>query len=168
MDAISQTTFWSAFSWMKMFELRLKFHWSLFQRVQLTIFQHCLDNGLAPIRRQAIIWTKWCLFYWRIYASLGVNELNQMHIISSDYRYNNDEHGIVPHICQSYIFNMVVFSRKMPVILTGRQFCLSLWNNFRAFWMNEYPILLTNHTVWIMIQHERYTTVCYNALWAFS
>ena len=40
MDAISQTTFWSAFSWMKIFELRLKFHWSLFLRVQLTIFQH--------------------------------------------------------------------------------------------------------------------------------
>ena len=40
MDAISQTTFWSAFSWMKMFEFRWKFHWSLFLKVQLTIFQH--------------------------------------------------------------------------------------------------------------------------------
>ena len=40
MDAISQTTFSSALSWMKMFEFRLKFHWSLFLRVQLTIFQH--------------------------------------------------------------------------------------------------------------------------------
>ena len=40
MDAISHTTFWSAFSWMKIFEFRLKFHWSLFLRVQLTIFQH--------------------------------------------------------------------------------------------------------------------------------
>ena len=37
MDAISQTTFLYAFSWMKMFEYRLKFHWSLFLRVQLTI-----------------------------------------------------------------------------------------------------------------------------------
>ena len=41
MDAISQTTFSSAFSWMKMFEFRLKF-WSLFLRVQLTIFHHWL------------------------------------------------------------------------------------------------------------------------------
>ena len=40
MDVISQTTLWSAFSWMKMFEFRLKFHWRLFVRVQLTIFQH--------------------------------------------------------------------------------------------------------------------------------
>ena len=39
-DAISQTTFSSAFCWMKMYEFRLKFHWSLFIRVSLTIFQH--------------------------------------------------------------------------------------------------------------------------------
>ena len=39
-DAITQTTFSSAFYWKKMFEFRLKFHWSLFLRVQLTIFQH--------------------------------------------------------------------------------------------------------------------------------
>ena len=40
MDAISQTTFSNAFSWMKMSEYRLKFHWSLFLRVQLTISQY--------------------------------------------------------------------------------------------------------------------------------
>ena len=40
MAAISQTTFSNAFSWMKMYEFRLKFHWSLFVRVQLTIYQH--------------------------------------------------------------------------------------------------------------------------------
>ena len=31
---------WLLFSWMKMYEFRLKFHWSLFLRVQLTITQH--------------------------------------------------------------------------------------------------------------------------------
>ena len=40
MDAISQTTFSSAFSLMKMFEFRLKCYWNMFLRVQLTIFQH--------------------------------------------------------------------------------------------------------------------------------
>ena len=40
MDAISRTTFSSAFCRTKMFEFRLHFHWSLFLRVQLTIFQH--------------------------------------------------------------------------------------------------------------------------------
>ena len=39
MAAISQTALSNAFSWMKMLELRLKFDWSLFLRVQLTIFQ---------------------------------------------------------------------------------------------------------------------------------
>ena len=40
MAAFSQTTLSNAFSWMKILEFRLKFHWSLFLRVQLTIFQH--------------------------------------------------------------------------------------------------------------------------------
>ena len=35
MDAISQTTFSSAFSWIKMFELRFIFHWGLFLRVSI-------------------------------------------------------------------------------------------------------------------------------------
>ena len=41
MDAISQTPFSNAFALMKIFEFQLEFHWSLFLRVQLTIFQHC-------------------------------------------------------------------------------------------------------------------------------
>ena len=36
MDDISQTTFSNAFSLMKMFEFRLKFHWNLFPMVQST------------------------------------------------------------------------------------------------------------------------------------
>ena len=40
MAAILRTTLSNAFSWMKMYELRLKFHWSLFLKVQSTIFQH--------------------------------------------------------------------------------------------------------------------------------
>ena len=33
------------------------------------------DNGLAPNRRQAIIWTNVGMFYWRINASLGLKGL---------------------------------------------------------------------------------------------
>ena len=40
MVVILQTAFWRAFSSMKMYEFWLKFHWSLFLNVQLTIFQH--------------------------------------------------------------------------------------------------------------------------------
>ena len=39
-SAISQTTFSNAFSWTKSFVFWSEFHWSLFLRVQLTIFQH--------------------------------------------------------------------------------------------------------------------------------
>ena len=39
MAAIFQTTFSNAFSWMKMYKFRIKFHWSLFPRFQSTIFQ---------------------------------------------------------------------------------------------------------------------------------
>ena len=40
-------------------------------RVQLTISQPWLDNGLAPNRRQAIIWNNADPSYRRIYAALG-------------------------------------------------------------------------------------------------
>ena len=40
MAAIFQTTFSNAFSVMKIYEFRLRFHWSLFLRFELTIFQH--------------------------------------------------------------------------------------------------------------------------------
>ena len=40
MDAISQTILSDAFSWMKMLEFRLTFHWSLLLRVWLTKSQH--------------------------------------------------------------------------------------------------------------------------------
>ena len=40
MAAIFQTTFSNAFSWMKIHEFPLRFHWNLFPRVQLTKFQH--------------------------------------------------------------------------------------------------------------------------------
>ena len=42
MIAISQTISSNKFSWIKMFEFRLKFHWTLFLRVQFTISQHWL------------------------------------------------------------------------------------------------------------------------------
>ena len=34
-----------------------------------------LDNGLAPNRRQAIIWTNADQIYWRVYAALGGDDL---------------------------------------------------------------------------------------------
>ena len=74
--AIFQTTFPNAFSWMKFFVFWLKFHWRLILRVQLTISSMGLDNGLAPIRRQAIISINVDPVHWRIYAARGGDGLN--------------------------------------------------------------------------------------------
>ena len=58
MDAISQTTFSSAFSRIKMFQFWKKFHWGLF----LNDRRIDSDNGLAPSKGQAITWTNGCQF----------------------------------------------------------------------------------------------------------
>ena len=47
MAVISQATLSNAFSRMKMLEFRLKLHWSLFLRVQLTISQHWFRQCLG-------------------------------------------------------------------------------------------------------------------------
>ena len=50
--AILQTTFWNAFSWMKMYKFRLIFHLSLFLSFQLTTIQHSLQwrhNGCGSV-----------------------------------------------------------------------------------------------------------------------
>ena len=52
-----------------------KVRWRLFLKFQLTISQHGSGNGLAPYRRQAIIWTSADPVHWRIYAALGGDEL---------------------------------------------------------------------------------------------
>ena len=71
MAAIFRTTFANAFSWMKMFKLRLI--WSLFQGSNQGSSSIGSDNGLTPARRQTINWIKDGLLCWRI--SLGLNEL---------------------------------------------------------------------------------------------
>ena len=76
MAAVSQTMFSNALSWMKMYEFRLKFQWSLFLRFQLTIFTHWFRYWLGPVQATSHYLNQWWLVYWRIYASLGLNELN--------------------------------------------------------------------------------------------
>ena len=57
------------------FAFWLKFYWSLFPLVQLTIPNIGLDYCLEPNRRQAIVWTIVGSTHWRIYAALGGDEL---------------------------------------------------------------------------------------------
>ena len=69
------TIFSNAFSRMKIYKFRLKFHWKLFPRVQLTIFQHCFRLWLCPDQVTSHYLKQWWSVYWRIYEKLGLNEL---------------------------------------------------------------------------------------------
>ena len=75
MTNISRMTFSNAFCWMKMYEFWLRFHCSLFIRVQLTIFQNWFRYWLGTDQATSHYLNQWWLVYWCIYASLGLNEL---------------------------------------------------------------------------------------------
>ena len=89
MAAISQTIFYNTFSWIKMLKFPLKKSTEICS--QGSNWQHSstgLDNGLAPNRRQAIIWTNDVLGCRRIYGSLGLNGLIFIHISQVPCRIN--------------------------------------------------------------------------------
>ena len=60
---------------MKIHEFWLRFHWSLFPRVQLKHSSIGSCNGLAPNRQQAITWTNAYPVHWRVYAAFGVRRV---------------------------------------------------------------------------------------------
>ena len=62
-----------------MFEFWLKFHWSLFLGVQLTISQHWFRWWLGADQATSHYLNQWWLDYRRKYASLGLNELKGCH-----------------------------------------------------------------------------------------
>ena len=72
MATILQMTYSSAFPWMKTLEFFTGIC-SLGSNWQYGSIGS--DNGLAPNRWQAIIWSNDGMFYWCIHASLGPNEL---------------------------------------------------------------------------------------------
>ena len=63
MAAIFQTTVSNGFSWMKMFEFWLTFHWSLFLGVLLTIFQHWYIPYMSSVIGR--IYNGIVIQYWR-------------------------------------------------------------------------------------------------------
>ena len=75
MAAISQTTFSNAFSWMKMQEFRLRFNWNMFERFEVTNFQHWFSQCFGATQVTSHYLNQWWLFSWRIHASLGLDEL---------------------------------------------------------------------------------------------
>ena len=86
-----------------MFEFLLQFPLSLGPRVQLTKSQHGSYDGLAPNRWRAIIWTNGDLVYWRIYASLGLNELTESAITDAWLS------PLMPEICKCWQLLLALF-----------------------------------------------------------
>ena len=72
---LSRRHFQMHFYWMKLYEFRLKCHCILFPRVQITLFQHWFRQWLGAGQATSHYLNQWWLVYWRIYASLGLNEL---------------------------------------------------------------------------------------------
>ena len=68
MAAISQTIFSSAFPWIS-------------NKISLKYIPQGLiyNNGLAPNKCQAIIWSNVNMLYWCMYVSLGLGELSSWH-----------------------------------------------------------------------------------------
>ena len=97
------------------FSFWLKCHWNLFLRVKLTITIG-LDNGLAPNRRQAIIWTNADPIPWRIYATLRGDDLTHQLQIYRDvvdhpmlprrfiYLMNN----VISLLCEGHVHHMTL------------------------------------------------------------
>ena len=81
-DAILQTTFWNAFFLMKMFEFRIRFHWSLFLRVQSTVIQYWFRQWLGAVQATSHYLNQCWLDYRPINASLGLNELRELNLIT--------------------------------------------------------------------------------------
>ena len=90
MADILQTTFWNAFPWMEIFEFRLRFHWGLSLRIQLTIFQHWLRQWLCADQATSHYLNQWWLVYRRMYGLTYCSHL------ASDILVNN---GLGIYIC---------------------------------------------------------------------
>ena len=133
MDAISQTTFSSAFYWMKVYELRLTIHWSLFLGVQLTIFQLWFRQLLGAVQATCRYRNQWWLVYRRIYASLSLNEL----II--DWR--------LLHVKPSYNDILHVVNDSQMTMLMGHSLTMHVvpTKNNRKIIMDDVSIILLQH-----------------------
>ena len=80
----------------KKVEFQITIHWNMFLRDQLTIWRHRFRQWLDAERAKAIIWTNVAMLYWRIYASLGINELTRYWVGSITPRSENSSNSDFP------------------------------------------------------------------------
>ena len=76
MAAIFQMTFWNGFSWMKMYELRLKISLKFVPRGPINIIPVLVQIMACRLTDTKL--NQWWSAYWRIYVSIGLNELKEV------------------------------------------------------------------------------------------
>ena len=109
------------------------------------------DDGLAPIRGQAIIWTNGDLVYWRIYASLCFNELN--------CNWNSQSGGwtIYDVASKSWVSGSSVMllgtlgPAQMADIMQTTFLTTFSWNSLFAFWFKYHQILFLTVKLTIIV-----------------
>ena len=90
-------------------EFRLKFHWSLFLRVLWTIFQHWFWWWLGADQATSHYLNQCRLDHWRIYASLGLNELIEIYVTSDSKRRRMSKVRVISHYSTLLLSPMVCF-----------------------------------------------------------
>ena len=85
MTDISQTTFSNGFSWMKIYGFRLRFHWSLFLRFELTIFQHWSSIAISWICLKTVTQKlHTCMQLWVCDLSRNCSELSPIVVVRNN------------------------------------------------------------------------------------
>ena len=127
MDTISQTTFPNAFSWVKMCECRLKFHWSKFVPKGQINNIPSLNQIVVAVQATSHYLNQWWLVYWRIYASLGLNliehahtceidETNQIKVVADAIYISHNVVGFIEIIYDLDSDNNLLKKRYMPMV----------------------------------------------------
>ena len=108
MAAISQTIFSDFHEWKVLYFdqnfTKVSSQWSNWQYPSIA-----LENGLAPNRRQAIIWTNADPIHWRIYAALGGNELKG----SSNFHITETSVSVMWEFEESFRFQLQLSSPSL-------------------------------------------------------
>ena len=81
MAVILQKTFSSVFSWTKLLNFKIKFHWKCSVSSTWQYISTGSDNGLARSRRQAIIWYNDDPVHRRLSVSPDLNELTRFYML---------------------------------------------------------------------------------------
>ena len=147
MVAIFQTTFSNGFSWMKMYEFRLTFHWSLFLRVKSTIFPALVQimawrrSGDKPLSEPMMVslLTHICVTRPQWVNINKQTRINMWILISErKHQYKPVTNWMTPHV-QTEISNITSNFEHIKRVKLTNNFWIHMWqeknHNFFDIWL---------------------------------